>query len=114
MNVIQGLKLTYNEELDLLTRWLGPQSSEQVRRIRAVHVSDPAAGLRMAWMRLEECYGSTEIIEKALLDKLERFPKISNKDPLKLRELGDLLRVGVCKTRGLFAWARLLGYISGC
>ncbi|KAJ8369536.1 hypothetical protein SKAU_G00095640 [Synaphobranchus kaupii] len=91
-NTIQGLRLTYNEELDLLTRWLGPHSSEQIRRIRAVHVSDPAAGLRMAWSRLEECYGSPETIEKALLDKLERFPKITNKDPLKMRELGDLLR----------------------
>ncbi|XP_026005436.1 uncharacterized protein LOC113010547 [Astatotilapia calliptera] len=101
MNIIEGLKLTCNEELDLLTRWLGPQSSEQVRRIRAVHVNDPAAGLRMAWMRLEENYGSPEIIEKALLDKLERFPKISNRDPLNLRELGDLLReLGSAKLEG--------------
>ncbi|KAK0143479.1 hypothetical protein N1851_018391 [Merluccius polli] len=92
MNVIQGLKLTSTEELDLLTRWLGPESSEQVRRVRAVNVSNPAAGLRMAWIRLDESYGSPEMVEKALLDKLERFPKITNKDPLKLRELGDLLR----------------------
>lgn len=90
-NAIQGLRLTCNEELDLLARWLGPQSSEQVRRIRAVHVSDPAAGLRMAWTHLEEYYGSPETVEKALLDKLERFPRIGNKDTLKLRELGDLL-----------------------
>lgn len=60
MNIIQGLKLTCTEELDLLIKWLGPQSSEHVKRIRAVHVNDPAAGLNMAWTRLEECYGSPE------------------------------------------------------
>lgn len=46
----------------------------------------------MAWSRLQEYYGSAEMIEKALLDRVERFPKISNKDPQKLRELGDLLQ----------------------
>jgi len=45
----------------------------------------------MIWQRLEECYGSAEMIENALLTKLEEFPKISNKDNEKLRELGDLL-----------------------
>lgn len=104
-NAIQGLRLTCSEELDLLVKWLGPQSSEQVRRIRAVHVSDPVAGLRMARIRLDECYGSPETIEKALLDKLERFPRVGNKDPLRLRELGDLLRE--------LESAKLEGYLPG-
>lgn len=94
---------TCNEELDLLAKC--PQSSEQVRRIRAVNVSHPKAGLRLAWMRLEECYGSPEMIEKALLDKLEQFPRIGNKDPLKLRELGDLLQE--------LESAKLEGYLPG-
>ncbi|XP_058881751.1 uncharacterized protein LOC131737334 [Acipenser ruthenus] len=104
-NAMEGLHLTASEELDLLTKWLGPQSSEHVKRIRAVHVSQPAAGLKMAWERLEECYGSPEVIEKALFEKLEKFPKISNKDPLKLRELGDLLRELEC--------AKSEGYLPG-
>ncbi len=45
----------------------------------------------MVWKRLEECYGSAEAMELALFNKLERFPKLSNKDPQRLRELGDLL-----------------------
>lgn len=92
MNVLQGLKLTCTEEIDLLIKWLGPQSSEHMKKIRAVHVNDPVAGLSMALIRLEECYGSLERMKKALLEKLEKFPRISNKDPLKLRQLGDLLK----------------------
>lgn len=105
MNVIQGLKLTCTEELDLLIKWLGPQSSEHVKIIRSVNVNDPVAGLNNAWIRLEECYGSPERIERALLEKLEKFPRISNKDPLKLRQLGDLLRE--------LESAKLEGYLSG-
>ncbi len=56
-----------------------------------MHAHNPALGVQMAWHRLEECYGSSEVIEDALIKKLENFPKISNKDKEKLRELGDLL-----------------------
>lgn len=70
INALQGLSLTPSEELDLLIRWLGPQSSEQVKRVRAVHVADLAAGCRMVWSRLEESFWSVEIIEKTLFDKL--------------------------------------------
>lgn len=55
-NAIAGLNLSASEELNLLTKWLGNQSSEHVMRIRSVHVANPAAGLRRAWDRLEECY----------------------------------------------------------
>ncbi|KAK3507778.1 hypothetical protein QTP70_000334 [Hemibagrus guttatus] len=53
---------------------------------------NPDTGLRKAWERLEDCYGSPEIIEKSLFDRVDSFPKISNKDAKKLRELGDLLQ----------------------
>ena len=46
----------------------------------------------MAWSRLQECYGSPEMIEKALFDRVEKFPKINSRDYPKLRELGDLLQ----------------------
>ncbi|KAJ8257165.1 hypothetical protein COCON_G00193170 [Conger conger] len=84
------LKLSAREELDLLCKWLGPSSSEQAKRIRAVHIQNPPAGLRMLWQRLEDFYGSVEV-ENALLKKVEDFPKISAKENHKLRELGDIL-----------------------
>ncbi|XP_055061254.2 uncharacterized protein [Misgurnus anguillicaudatus] len=86
-----GLGLTAGKELDLLIRWLGKESSDHVKRLRSVYVSDPKAALHDAWERLTECYGAPEIIENALLQRLENFPRVLNKDFIKLRELGDLL-----------------------
>lgn len=91
-DVTKELDLTAREELDLLIKWLGPASSVQAMRIRSAHVHNPTAGVNMIWQRLEDSYGSPEIIEHALLQKLENFPKISNKDGQRLRELGDILR----------------------
>ncbi len=100
-DVTKDLGLTAREELDLLTKWLGPESSMQAKRIRSVHAHYPIAGVHMLWQRLEECYGSPEVIENALLRKLEEFPRISNRDGQRLRELGDmLLELESAKTGG--------------
>ncbi|XP_076869614.1 uncharacterized protein LOC143519746 [Brachyhypopomus gauderio] len=87
----QDLNLSYREELDLLVKWLGAESAEHAKMIRSVHVLNPSTGLSMAWRRLEDCYGTPEVIEYALLKKLEDFPKLTNKDNAKFRELGDIL-----------------------
>lgn len=91
INAIKDLDLTPSEELDLLVKWLGKESVEHVRRIRSVHINNPDAALRKAWARLNECYVSPEVTEHALYRKLDCFPKISHKDYIKLRELGDFL-----------------------
>lgn len=101
----QDLNLSYREELDLLVKWLGAESAEHAKRIRSVHVLNPAAGLSMVWQRLEDCYGTPEVIEHALLKKLEDFPKLTNKDGAKLRELGDILLELEC--------AKADGYLPG-
>lgn len=85
---IDNLDLSPREELDTLIKW---QSSEHARRIKAVNLRDPYRALRMVWERLEETYGSPEAIEHTLFSKLENFPKVTYKDPHKLRELADLL-----------------------
>ncbi|KAK2844932.1 hypothetical protein Q5P01_011591 [Channa striata] len=90
-STIADLGLTANEEINLLIKWLGPESSEQARRLKAVNIRHPSAGLYMIWTRLEECY--------------ESFPKLSSKDPHKLRELSDLL----CELEA----AKLDGYLPG-
>lgn len=91
INAIHGLDLTAGEEMDLLTKWLGKDSSKHVRRIRSIHVSDPSTALVMAWNKLTERYGALEMIENALFKKLHAFSKVSSRDYAKLRELGDLL-----------------------
>lgn len=47
--VARDLNLTAREELDLLTKWLGPESSLQAMRIRSVHVHNPTAGVNKIW-----------------------------------------------------------------
>ncbi|KAL0162344.1 hypothetical protein M9458_041740, partial [Cirrhinus mrigala] len=91
LNAIADLDLSAAGKLDLLTKYLGKESAEQVRKIKTVNIKDPATGLRMAWERLDEIYGSPEAIEQALFNKLENFPKVTMKDPRRLRELADLL-----------------------
>ncbi|XP_040908610.1 uncharacterized protein LOC121191510 [Toxotes jaculatrix] len=91
LSATKDLNLSAREELDLLTKWLGVESSEQAKRIRSVHILNPTAGVSMVWQRLEECYGTPEVIEDALLKKIEHFPRLTNKDNVKLRELSDIL-----------------------
>ncbi|KAK7882975.1 hypothetical protein WMY93_029149 [Mugilogobius chulae] len=100
-NAVRGLDVTCNEEMDLLVKWLGKESSEHAKRIRSIHINHPDLGLQMIWKRLDDCYGSSEVIEKALFQKLDSFPKLNNKDYSKLRDLGDLLmEVNAAKTDG--------------
>lgn len=90
-NAVAEVQLTASQELDLMTKWLGKESSQQVRRICSVHVNNASQALRKAWERLHDCYASPEIIEQSLSQRLDSFPKISAKDHTTVRELGDLL-----------------------
>lgn len=90
-SAIRGLHLTSSEEMDLLLKWLGKDSAEHVERIRAIHINRPDAGLTMIWNRLDQTYGSAEMIEDALFKRIETFPKITNQDFSKLIKLSDLL-----------------------
>ncbi len=91
LNAIADLDLSAAGELGLLTKYLGKESTDQARRIKTVNIKDPAIGLSMAWKRLDEIYDSPEAIEQALFNKLEKFPKVTMKDPRRLRDLADLL-----------------------
>lgn len=52
----------------------------------------------MIWDRLEQCYGSAEVIEDALIDS---FPKVTNRDYSKLRKLHDIvMELQSAKTEG--------------
>ncbi len=113
-DVTKDLGLTAREEIDLLTKWLGPESSMQAKRIRSVHAHYPIAGVQMLWQRLEECYGSPEVIENALLRKLEEFHRISSRDGQRLRELGDmLLELESAKTGGYLPGLAILDTARG-
>ncbi|XP_076861369.1 uncharacterized protein LOC143514271 [Brachyhypopomus gauderio] len=90
-SVLQDLDISANDEVDLLIKWLGPESSQLARRMKSVSIGHPSTALRLIWTRLEERYGAPEAIEKALFTKLDNFPKISNRDNHRLSELADLV-----------------------
>lgn len=77
--------------LDLLIKWVGPESVKHNKIIRCVHVRNPDVALKRAWDRLQECYAAPEIMETSLFYRLDEFPRILAKDYVKLRDLGDLL-----------------------
>lgn len=67
----RDLNLSEQDELHLLVKWLGPQSSAQAKRIRSVHVNNPQAGVLMVWERLEEIHGGDR---KCTDEKIRHFP----------------------------------------
>ncbi|PIK48185.1 hypothetical protein BSL78_14928 [Apostichopus japonicus] len=98
-DVIRDLNLLPREELDLLIKWLGGKSSLHAKRLRSAQVTNPQVGLDMVWQRLDECYGAPEVVEQALLRKVDDFPKMNTKDNTKIRELGDVLLELECAMR---------------
>lgn len=91
-NAMDNIGLSVAEETELLIKWLGKESSEQARRLRAAYIRNPQGGLQAIWQRIEECYVTPEAIEGALFARLESFPKISSKEPANLRDLANLLQ----------------------
>lgn len=61
--------------MDLLIKWLGKESAEHVEQIRAIPINRPDAGLKMIW---------EEVVEDALFKRIDNFPKIANRDHVKL------------------------------
>ncbi|XP_073488879.1 uncharacterized protein [Aquarana catesbeiana] len=100
-NATRDLELNASEEADLLVNWLGNESSEHARRIRDININYPSRGLSMIWERVDECYGSPEVIENSLFKRIDDFPRIPNKGYQKLRELSDLVtELQIAKAEG--------------
>lgn len=91
LNATRDVGLTYGEQLDLLVKWLGKESSEHINRICAAQATNRQAALELSWDRLEECYATPEIVENALFKRLDSFPRLSPREKTKLRQLSDLL-----------------------
>ncbi|XP_062592960.1 uncharacterized protein LOC134254474 [Saccostrea cucullata] len=90
-SVMRELDVSTEEEVDLLIKYLGPESSKHANSIKTANFSNPAKGLSRIWERLNDRYGSPEMVEFALKQKLANVPKLTNKDNKKLFELSDFL-----------------------
>ena len=89
-SVVKELSVNSAQELDLLVRWLGPESKEYAKSIRAANADNPVHGCELLWDRLNERYGAPERVEETLQKKLREFPRIGN-NPKLLYDLNDVL-----------------------
>ncbi|XP_033733157.1 uncharacterized protein LOC117322392 [Pecten maximus] len=90
-NLIRELEVTATEELDLLIRWLGPESTQQALSLRAAHTHDERLAITRIWERLDSRYGAPELVIHSFKKRLEVLPKLTYKDNVKMYELSDLL-----------------------
>ncbi|XP_052069035.1 uncharacterized protein LOC127708232 [Mytilus californianus] len=90
-NVTDELQVSDSEHIDLLIKWLGPESAKHAISIRASNANNPTKGIQRLWKRLDERYGAPEMLEASLMSKLAKFPTLTNKDNARLYELSDIL-----------------------
>lgn len=95
-----------------MTKWLGKESSNHVKCIRSVHITNPNIALKSVWEQLKECYAALEIIEKSLFKWLENFQNISKMENARLREF-DLLMEVQCKEDGYLPAISYLNTLRG-
>jgi hypothetical protein len=88
-SVMNDFGTTPQEELDLLVKYLGPESARYARSMQISSAGNPKKGLELLWDRLEDRFGSPELIEAHLKAKITAFPEIN--DNRKLYELCDLM-----------------------
>ena len=81
VNILKELKVSPIEELDQLTKWLGPELKKYALSIRSANTLQPERGLILISARLEDRYGKPEMVETALKAKLRDFPRITEADP---------------------------------
>ncbi len=91
MNAIADLDLSAAGELDLLTKYLGKDSTEQVRRIKTVNIKDPAIGLSMAWKTPRRNIWLTRGRRAGSVQQARGLSKSYNEGSTKTRDLADLL-----------------------
>ena len=65
----KNLMFNAQEELDLLQKYLGTESSKHCLSLRAAKANNPERGLICIWEKLEERYGGQEITESNLKKK---------------------------------------------
>ena len=90
-NMVRDVNITASETLTLLIEYTTSQSKRLVQRLRNAYVENPEEGLKEAWKKLSERFGSNALVTQMHLNKLTMFPKIEPKDNKGLQELGDLL-----------------------
>ncbi|XP_063416574.1 uncharacterized protein LOC134698584 [Mytilus trossulus] len=90
-NVIDELQVSDSEQIDLLIKWLGPESGKHAMSIRASNANNPTRGLHRLLERLDDRYGAPIMLQTSLVNKLDNFPTLTNKDNSLLYDLSDII-----------------------
>lgn len=90
-SVAVELGTSASEEIDLLVKWLGPETTRQALSIRVASSYNPESGLLKIWERLDARYGAPELVEKSTQMKVTNFAKITANNYHRLYELTDIL-----------------------
>lgn len=90
-SIVKELSVSMYEELDLIVKYLGPESAKYAINIRAANIANPELSLHRIWERLEDRYGCPELVDDCLKKKLKAFPNLTNRDGKKLFELADIV-----------------------
>ena len=77
--------------MDLLIKYLGPESRKHALSIRSSNIFNIPRGLQRLWERLDDRYGAPELVEASIRAKLANFPKLGSKDSQRLYDLSDIL-----------------------
>ena len=103
-SIIKELQVSTEEEIDLLIKYLDPESSRQANSIKTANFGNPREGLSRIWEQLNNRYGSPEMVEFALKQKIANIPKLTNKDNSKLYEQSDILSARLLISVGLLRY----------
>ena len=90
-NMIKGVNLSPSEQLSLMIENTTNESKRLVQRLRNAYIENPEEGIKEAWRKLGERFGSNAVVTQVHLEKLKTFPKIGNRENKQLQEFGDLL-----------------------
>ena len=91
--VVNELQIMDSEQMDLLIKYLGPESRKHALSIRTSNIFNIPRGLQRLWERLDDRYIAPElhVVEASIRAKLANFPKWGSKDGQRLYDLSDIL-----------------------
>ena len=91
LSIMSELDASPLEHLDLLVKSLGPNSKQQAMNICCANPSNLPKAVELIWERLDDRYGSPEMLEAALPQRIKAFPKLYDSNRAELYELSDLV-----------------------
>ena len=90
-NMLSGINITPSEELSLMVEYTSNEAKKLVQRLRNAYIERPSEGVKIAWKKMGERFGSSAVLTQAHLNKLNAVSVIGRRDNKKIQELADLL-----------------------